>query len=258
AALRRAMAAGVTVAIATGRLHGSASIFGRRIGINGPVISSNGALVRDLAGKTWRHRPLPASSVAAAMAAAAGQPDVYVGLFHEAGLCTLDPVKTRFKFLRWWSRHIWGAGGLSLFLQYVTAYRFGSMRSFRGLPDKIFMSSDNPASLVAARNAVLAAVPESLTICNSDADNLEFTADGVTKGEAVTWLAAHYGISLSDVMVAGDSQNDLPMFELDCHRVAMGNAEPNLKERASFVTASNDEDGVAMAVERLVLGEAAV
>ncbi|HWI65503.1 MAG TPA: HAD family hydrolase, partial [Symbiobacteriaceae bacterium] len=46
AALRRAMAAGVTVAIATGRLHGSASIFGRRIGINGPVISSNGALVR--------------------------------------------------------------------------------------------------------------------------------------------------------------------------------------------------------------------
>jgi hydroxymethylpyrimidine pyrophosphatase-like HAD family hydrolase len=101
-------------------------------------------------------------------------------------------------------------------------------------------------------------VGEELAVCSSGPDNLELTAPGVSKGSAVTWLAGRLGLTLDQVMVVGDSLNDLSMFELDCFKVAMANAETEILDRASFVTASHQDDGVARAVERFVLGEAAL
>ncbi|MDQ3129941.1 MAG: HAD hydrolase family protein [Acidobacteriota bacterium] len=58
-----------------------------------------------------------------------------------------------------------------------------------------------------------------------------------------------------NVMVIGDNYNDLEMLEYAGTPVVMGNADPNLLERAEFYTTlSNDENGVALAIERFILG----
>ncbi|MCY8277473.1 HAD family hydrolase, partial [Bacillus inaquosorum] len=58
-------------------------------------------------------------------------------------------------------------------------------------------------------------------------------------------LAEIYGIETQDIYAIGDSPNDLSMFEVAGHRIAMENAIDELKEKSTFVTKSNDENGVA-------------
>ena len=93
-----------------------------------------------------------------------------------------------------------------------------------------------------------------LTVSSSGFNNIEITASGVDKGTGVTWLAQYVGIPMEQVMVMGDNLNDVSMFQQGCLNVAMGNATPELKELAHHVTCTNMEDGVAVAVERFVLG----
>lgn len=93
-----------------------------------------------------------------------------------------------------------------------------------------------------------------LELSSSLAMNLEVNAPGVTKGKGLAALAAHLGLAPEQVMACGDSGNDLAMLRAAGLGVAMGNAEEAIKAAAGYVTASNDEDGVALAVERFVLG----
>lgn len=74
----------------------------------------------------------------------------------------------------------------------------------------------------------------------------------VSKSKAASQLARHYGYELSEAMVFGDDWNDLDLFELCGHSVAMGNAIQELKDRAAEITKTNDEDGVAVVLERWI------
>ena len=65
------------------------------------------------------------------------------------------------------------------------------------------------------------------------------------------------GVPIDEVAVIGDMANDLPMFDVAPHRIAMGNGIDALKDRASFVTQSNEHDGWALGIERYVLPRAA-
>ena len=92
-----------------------------------------------------------------------------------------------------------------------------------------------------------------LELSSSLPKNLEVNAPGVTKGKGLAALAAHLGLAREQLMACGDSGNDLAMIETAGLGVAMGNAEDAIKAVAGYVTTSNDEDGVALAVERFVL-----
>ena len=83
---------------------------------------------------------------------------------------------------------------------------------------------------------------------------LEITAAGVDKGEALLYLADYLGVHPGGVMAVGDSGNDLAMLRAAAFPVAMGNAAPKVKAMSKFVTASNEEDGVGLAIEEFVLG----
>ena len=67
----------------------------------------------------------------------------------------------------------------------------------------------------------------------------------VSKGNAVKAVCEYFEIKLEEIVTIGDGENDLSMFELTPNSVAMGNSLPEIKEKANYVTASNDEDGVA-------------
>ena len=84
-------------------------------------------------------------------------------------------------------------------------------------------------------------------------NGLDVLPSGVNKGIALRFLLAQLQLLPEQVMVFGDSENDADMFLDGTFNVAVGNAYPLLKERASFVTRSSDEDGVAYAIRKFVL-----
>ncbi len=82
---------------------------------------------------------------------------------------------------------------------------------------------------------------------------LEFVAPGVSKGEAVTWLARREGIPMAQVMAVGDQLNDVEMIVAAGHGVAMGNAPEEVRSLARYVAPDVAEQGAAQMIERLVL-----
>lgn len=84
--------------------------------------------------------------------------------------------------------------------------------------------------------------------------NLEFTRAGISKATGLRYLAEHLGIPMEQTMAMGDSENDREMIQAAGIGVAMDNALEHIKEAADVVTRTNDEDGVAYAIEQYILG----
>ena len=93
-----------------------------------------------------------------------------------------------------------------------------------------------------------------IIVTSSISNNLEINALGATKGDGILRLASHLGISPGQTMGIGDGENDLSMILKAGVGVAMKNGSKELIEAADYVTGTNDEDGVASVIRKLVLG----
>ena len=100
---------------------------------------------------------------------------------------------------------------------------------------------------------VVAHFGQSMHIVRSHPLFLEGLALGVTKATALAWVAHYLGIAQSDTIAIGDSGNDVEMLAWAGIGVAMGNASHDALQAADLVVPSVDEDGVAVALEQLVL-----
>ena len=92
-----------------------------------------------------------------------------------------------------------------------------------------------------------------ITVTSSMPHNLEVGGETTSKADAIANLCALLNIDEKNVMAMGDSPNDIAMIRAAGIGVAMGNAEEEVKEEADFITLTNEEDGVAFAVEKFVL-----
>ncbi|WP_279017629.1 Cof-type HAD-IIB family hydrolase [Megasphaera elsdenii] len=107
--------------------------------------------------------------------------------------------------------------------------------------------------LVARKALIEKTFPGRFNVLFSAPTFLEIMPQGVDKGEGIRRLGELYGIGTDEIMALGDSQNDLDMLKAAGFPVAMANAAEEVKAVAAYVTASNDDDGVAAAVEKFVL-----
>lgn len=93
---------------------------------------------------------------------------------------------------------------------------------------------------------------EGIIISSSIYNNLEMNAQGATKGDALLWLADYLGIDRMETMAFGDGENDVSMLEAAGIGVAMENGQDSVKASANELTLTNDQDGVAAAIEKLI------
>jgi Cof subfamily protein (haloacid dehalogenase superfamily) len=82
---------------------------------------------------------------------------------------------------------------------------------------------------------------------------LDVTNPTADKGTATRAFSKYYGVDIADVCVLGDQANDVPMFRVAGHSIAMGNAPPAVAAEAKQHTDTNEEDGWAKAIDRFVL-----
>jgi Cof subfamily protein (haloacid dehalogenase superfamily) len=117
---------------------------------------------------------------------------------------------------------------------------------------KIVGASSDPELLIRCEAAMQQAVGKEAIAVRSQTYYLDVTPPGHDKGTFVAAMAARLGVPLAETATIGDMQNDLPMFARSGMSFAMGNAADEIKQRATHVTASNEEDGFAKAMDAVV------
>ncbi|MFC3579579.1 Cof-type HAD-IIB family hydrolase [Sphingomonas hylomeconis] len=118
--------------------------------------------------------------------------------------------------------------------------------------DKITVVSDDP-QLLKDLHARAEHLSDRATIMQSQTYYLDVTALPANKGDGITLLADAMGTPLSAVAAIGDQANDLPMFARAGLSIAMGQGPAEVREKADLVTAGNDDDGVAQAIDGMIL-----
>lgn len=93
------------------------------------------------------------------------------------------------------------------------------------------------------------------TVGRSEPFFIEIVPEHVDKGDSLRRLMECVGIKRENVICCGDGFNDLSMIQYAGTGVAMGNAQPELKAAADYITAGNDEDGLVEVMERFILKE---
>ncbi|MFE0434828.1 HAD family hydrolase [Streptomyces nigra] len=89
------------------------------------------------------------------------------------------------------------------------------------------------------------------TVTMSGPGTVELQPCGITKATGLALAAEHLGLGPHETIAFGDMPNDIPMFDWAAHGVAMANAHPELKAVADEITLSNEDDGIAVVLERL-------
>ena len=95
--------------------------------------------------------------------------------------------------------------------------------------------------------------PNELTVCTSKPTFLEIMHESASKLKAVKMISEYYHISQEEIVAIGDNFNDMEMISFAGLGIAMGNAPDAVKEVANYVTDTNNNDGVAKALERFFL-----
>jgi Cof subfamily protein (haloacid dehalogenase superfamily) len=117
---------------------------------------------------------------------------------------------------------------------------------------KIVGASADAAGLERCEKVMQEALGSEATAVRSQTYYLDITPPGFNKGTFVEAMAKRLGIATDAVATIGDMQNDLPMFRVSGVSIAMGNASDNVKEQATHVTATNEQDGFAEAMEMIL------
>lgn len=242
--LKKVIQHGITVVPASGRM---ADILPPELltleGIR-YIIASNGANIIDLsAQKVIYSDHLPAPTLQAVFEVL--RP---FHLYSELYSCNKIYVEKRFfnAFLE--SRHSYPPAFLDHIFEVEDLYSYALEHD---LPvEKVNLPFLDPSLVLPLGNAIRAL--KGITLTTSGFDNLEINASDVSKAHALAALARHLSIPRESIMAIGDNYNDIEMIRWAGLGVAVSNAIRSLKEAADAVTASNEEDGVAQAVEKFI------
>ncbi|WP_404710905.1 Cof-type HAD-IIB family hydrolase [Sphingomonas sp. MMS24-J13] len=119
--------------------------------------------------------------------------------------------------------------------------------------DKLTFVSDDEPMLRDLTARAQAKFGMQATINQSQTYYLDVTHIRANKGDGIASLAAAQDVALENVAVLGDMPNDLPMFARAGIAIAMGQAPAEVRSQARYTTTSNDEDGVAHAIDTILL-----
>ena len=239
AAIKAAQAQGVAVTIATGRMFKGAEAFGQQFGANAPLICCNGGVVQDMG----TDRPLFARY--------------------------LEPAVVR-RLLAFCQQHDWYVNWYIGNDILVDHYDEAFYAAYRTVPDMPFREVGTHyadytqgvyqcvlrdlSGKVGEKTVILHQVfPNSVVAQQNTGCSADLTPLGVHKALGLSWLATSMELTPAEVMACGDGDNDLTMLEYAGTAVVPANGLPEAQARATYHAPSNDEDGIAQAIEDLVL-----
>lgn len=248
-ALQRAHELGVEVILVTGRRHTFALPIAQQLGFDLWLISSNGAITRSLGGETFHRDMLPARTglkLCEAMREFRGNTVLTFDVEGKGAIVLEHMRELEGSIQRWLEKNM-------DYIEFV-------------VPVERALVTDPVQAMFCGRiermHQALAALAASgfekeITVLRTeypirDLSIVDVLNQGCSKGHALERWANYRGIPREQVMAIGDNYNDLEMLAFAGHPVIMGNASEELRQTGWTVTLSNDQCGVAAAVEQVL------
>ena len=241
AAVKAATAAGVLVVLATGRMFKSSLRYAEPLGLTGPIINYQGAVVREIAsGDVWYRCELSVEMQQRVLVFAEPR-DWHVNAYVNEVVYTARARPEADLYARVAMVPYEVVGPLSKWIRQEST--------------KMVLVDLDPAE-VPARMAELGAWMRDVARVTRSLDwFVEVVNPKVSKAKALAMVAKRLRIPQSDVCAIGDNTNDEDMVGWAGFGVAMGNAPAGLKQLAKYVTGSITDAGVAQVIQRFVIGK---
>ena len=215
--IRQAMKSGVHVVFATGRGIQTAKKYWKELGLKGSMVFVNGAEVWRGPGKILKRNFICSEDIKKLHQLAVDMDAWFWGY-------SVDSLVHREE----WTEEMFAKDWL----------KFGIRCEDPGLLKDLWNKIDSWGTLEVTQSAPV---------------NLEISLKGVTKESGILEVCKELEIDMKEVMAAGDSMNDLSLLRAAGLGVAMGNAIDAIKEVADVVTDTNQNEGVAKAIEKYIL-----
>jgi Cof subfamily protein (haloacid dehalogenase superfamily) len=230
------MADGCHVVVATGRPFEVLALFCQGLSLTAPQVVLNGAAIHDpVAGRDLRRRTMTVDGVERATEFFRER-DIPLAIFTTVGLYLDARIP---------NQHLWQPAPLP------PPHDLAEIARFRDYQVLKIAAHAEPGVVDELHPSAVEALGDELYVTRTAPTLVEALDPTVSKGEALRHVAGLLGVPREEIVAFGDSDNDLPMFAAAGLSVAMGNAPPEVKAAADLTTLSNEEDGIAVALQQL-------
>ncbi len=235
AAVSRVRAAGIHFTISTGRMYSSAARFARKLEINIPMITYQGALIKNsLTGEVLLYRPLKLAYARE-----------IIERVHRLGYHLNAYLDDRLLVERDTPE-----GRRYASIVGVEAGVVGDLTKFLDRDPTKILTISSESKIDNLCNELAPLYQGKMHVSKSKPHFLEFSHLNATKGKALAYLAAYFGVGREQVMAVGDGYNDIEMLDYAGLGVAVANARHEIKKKADYVTLAPYGDGVVEALEK--------
>ena len=245
--LHKAINEGIYIVLSTGRILESALYYSKSMELKNPIVACNGAIVSCEDGKDIiyeKHMDIRASKKVMELAE---KNNIYYHFYDKDTFYTRVVGDEIFKFYQ--------SGDEKFKKQRINTRvlddPIGFLETEKPIIYKFVFIEDDKDKLLSFREKLKDI--ENINISSSWSNNVEVMNEGVSKGNALKHLCETLNIDKSEVVAIGDNENDISMFKMAGLAVAMGNGDEVIKEHSHIITDTNDENGVANAIEKYVL-----
>jgi Cof subfamily protein (haloacid dehalogenase superfamily) len=237
-AIKKAIDKGVIVTLATGRMFPSALPFASQLGLDVPLITYQGAIVKSMTGEPIMYDRYVTSEIARRIIDIAREKNMHLQVYQDDILYSPEDNEK----IRSYSEISGVPYTIEEDLHRLAEHGFTKMLYY-----------DEPEVIDKLEEELRKEFGDLAHITKSKPYFLEIMHPEANKGLAVLHLAETFGIDRSEIIGIGDSYNDLDLIEMAGLGVAMGNAPEDVKKIADYVTLSNNEEGVRHVIEKFVL-----
>ncbi len=245
-ALNKAQGLGIEVAIATGRVFTSARFYAKLLNIKTPIIACNGAIIRDEAtNEVIDINPIKKED-ALKVIESFKRHNVYFHIYDEDKIY-VEELGFSSSIYKDWNEDQSDENKVHIEKLEDAAVYFKT----NNIKILKMMAVNEDHTKIDSIKKDLEGI-DSIALDKSWYNNLEVMNKGVSKGKGIHMLSKIYKVKPEEIIAFGDNFNDLSMKDYVGTFVAMGNGEVYVKEQAHYVTASNNDSGVAKGLEELV------
>lgn len=239
-AVKRMTDAGITVTIATGRMYRAALPIAQELGVNVPIITYNGALIKSVDGEIIYENCLPENLV------------VEIVKFYEKRGWHLQSYSEDILYVPTYNHFVEEYEASQKVQANVIGWDGMKEKNFKVC--KMLSIADSEEENLRRMSELKAEFGNKIDVTKSAPIFTEIVCPNVSKASAVKILAEKFGVARAEVLAIGDADNDLPMLKAAGISVAMGNATDEVKKSCDVITGLCEDDGFAQAVDKFVFG----